>query len=131
MITHMLKNITTVMCLVLVVAGCASTPSIFSTRLQDIEKRDYYRQRETFKSDETAAVVISGQSGHDVTVQLRKPDLGNILIQKKTFHIKRDELNWVYWKALPPGEYLAELVVRDETNAVTRFVIEPETTKPE
>jgi len=122
----MLKNIMVTVCLSLVVAGCASSPSIFSTRLKDIENRDYYKPRETFKHDETAAVVVSGQSGHDVTVQLRKPDLDNILIQKKTFHIKRDELKWVYWMALPPGEYLAELVVRDETNAVTRFIIEPE-----
>jgi len=122
----MLKNIMVTVCLSLVVAGCASSPSIFSTRLKDIENRDYYKPRETFKHDETAAVVVSGQSGHDVTVQLRTPDLDNILIQKKTFHIKRDELKWVYWKALPPGDYLAELVVRDETNAVTRFIIEPE-----
>ncbi len=131
MMQHMLKNFMTALCLLLAVAGCASTPAIFSTRLKDIENRDYYKPRETFKHDETAAVVISGQSGQDVTVQLRKPDLNNILIQQKTFHIKRDELKWVYWKALPPGEYLAELVVRDETNAVTRFVIEPESPKPQ
>lgn len=131
MIVRMLKTVTTVTGLMLVVAGCASSPAIFSTRLKDIENRDYYSPRETFKSDETAAVVVSGQSGHDVTVQLRKPDLNNILVQKKTFHIKRDELKWVYWKALPPGEYLAELVVRDETNAVTRFIIEPESPKTE
>lgn len=131
MITRMLKNIMTAIGLGLVLAGCASSPSIFSTRLQDIENRDYYRQRDTFKHDETAAVVVSGQSGHDVTIQLRKPDLSNIMIQKKTFYIKRDELKWVYWKALPPGEYLAELIVRDETNAVTHFVIEPESPTPE
>jgi hypothetical protein len=123
-----MKKIFFSLCLALLVVGCASTPPIFSTRLQDIEHRDYYSQRETFKADETAAVVVSGQAGHDVTVQLRKPDLDNLLVQKKTFYIKSGELKWVYWKALPPGPYLAELIVRDETNAVANFVIEPEET---
>lgn len=107
------------------VAGCMTTSSIFTVRLQDIKDRHYYDSRDTFKSDETPAVVISGQSGHDVTVQLRKMDL-DLVVQKKTLYIKRDELKWVYWKSLPPGEYLAELVVRDETNSVYAFVIEPE-----
>ncbi len=109
----------------LFVAGCTTTSSIFAVRLQDIEDRHYYAARDTFKSDETPAVVISGESGHDVTVQLRKIDLG-FVVHQKTLYIKRDELKWVFWKSLPPGEYIAELVVRDETNAVTAFVIEPE-----
>lgn len=124
----MIKILIAGLCLAAIGSGCATTPSIFSTRLKDIENRDYYSPRDTFKHDETAAVVVSGQSGHDVTVQLRKPDLDNIVIQKQTFHIKRDELKWVYWKSLQPGPYVAELVVGDETNAVTRFVIEPEET---
>lgn len=57
MIAPMLKNIMMAMGLVLVVAGCASSPAIFSTRLQDIEKRDYYNRRESFKRDETNAVT--------------------------------------------------------------------------
>jgi hypothetical protein len=92
--------------------------------MQDIENRRYYAARDTFKSDETPAVVISGQSGHDVTVQLRKCDV-DFLIRTQTFYIKQGQLKWVFWKALPPGDYIAELVVRDETNAVSPFMIEP------
>ncbi len=114
-------------CILCVVAGagCASSPSVFTVRLQDIDARRYYDARDTFRHDETPAVVVSGQSGHDVTVQLRKSDL-DMIVQKNTFHIKRDELKWVHWKGLPPGKYIAELVVRDKTNAVTAFVMEPE-----
>jgi hypothetical protein len=107
------------------VAGCTTTSSIFTVRLQDIEDRHYYAARDTFKSDETPAVVISGQSGHDVMVRLRKSDLG-LVVHQKTLYIKRDELKWVFWKSLPPGKYIAELLVRDETNAVCAFMIEPE-----
>jgi hypothetical protein len=92
--------------------------------MQDIENRRYYDARDTFKSDETPAVVISGQSGHDVTVQLRQCDI-DFLVRTQTFYIKRGELKWVFWKALPPGDYIAELVVRDETNSVSPFMIEP------
>lgn len=95
-------------------------------RLQDVDNRNYYAARNTFENDEIPIVVISGQSGHDVTVQLRKCDL-DFIIQKKTFYIKRDELKWVYWESLPPGDYLAELVVRDKTNTVSAFTIEQET----
>jgi hypothetical protein len=113
-------------CLLLVLAGsgCVSSPTVFSARLKDLEARQYYAARDTFRHDETPALVISGQSGHNVTVQLRKRDK-QALLQTKTFYIKRDELKWIHWDRLPPGAYVAELVVRDQTNAVTSFAIEP------
>ncbi len=106
------------------ILGCASSPALLAVRLQDVEARRYYESRDTFQHDETPALVVSRHSGRDVTVQLRKDDLG-MVIQQKTFHIKSDELKWVYWKALPPGAYTAELITRGETNAVAAFTIEP------
>ena len=53
----------------------------------------------------------------------------DMVIQKKSFHIKRQELKWVYWKSLPSGDYIAELIVRGETNAVAAFVMEAEAAK--
>ncbi|MBT7065512.1 MAG: hypothetical protein HN919_04365 [Verrucomicrobia bacterium] len=112
----------------LIGTGCASSPILFTARLADVENRDYYAVCETFKPGETPAMVVSGQSGHDVTVQLRKCDM-DMVIQKKSFHIKRQELKWVYWKSLPSGDYIAELIVRGETNAVAAFVMEAEAAK--
>ncbi len=126
----MTKKITVIVCIALWGAGCALSPVVFTTRLQDVERRNYYASRDTFSHDETAAIVVSGQSGHDVSIQLRKSDL-DMVIQRKTFYIKRNELKWVYWKGLPPGTYLAELIVQGETNAVTRFTIEPENRQTE
>lgn len=118
-------RITVIFCFVIALCcGCSSTGDIFTVRMRDIENQHYYSARDTFKSDETPAVVISGQAGHDVTVQLRKCDI-DFLIRTQTFYIKQGELKWVVWKGLPPGDYIAELVVQDETNAVNPFMIEP------
>lgn len=105
-------------------SGCVTSPPLFTVELSDLEARNYFAAREVFEYDETPAVVVSGQSGQHVTVQLRKPNATKIL-QQQTFYVKRDELKWMIWRGLPPGEYVAELIVRDKTNAVARFVKEP------
>lgn len=118
-------SVLTVLTLISTLASCANVTGITAHRLIDLNHGDYFSEYESFKHDETPAMLVEGYGGEIVTVALYSTRLQHAIKQDSAY-IKAGTAKWFYWDNLPPDTYRAELRQGDDVLDVINFTLEPE-----